>query len=130
MDKIKLENLLEYFKKNKEDFNDCLRALDDWNGYLGDDRWIEMEYFDEYLYNKSHLWVAQVVYNSDRDFNPFDNYWRFCSWDVLESGDEENYDDYLTLDVVEDIIHHKDDLELYDERLIKLLNDSIDNKED
>lgn len=41
------QQLLEYYKQNTEDFNKDIEELDDFNGYLCDDRMIPMEQFDD-----------------------------------------------------------------------------------
>ena len=37
------KEIIEYFKNNEEIFNECIEELDNYNGYLGDNRYYFMD---------------------------------------------------------------------------------------
>lgn len=45
-----IKKIIAYFEENESVFNDCIEELDSWNGYLGDDRYYEMEMLKEFYH--------------------------------------------------------------------------------
>ena len=38
-----IADIIKYFKENEDIFSDCMEDLDSYNGYLGDDRYYNMD---------------------------------------------------------------------------------------
>lgn len=48
-------DILTYFEENEDTFTACLEELDSYNGYLGDDRYFDMEELAEFYHDADHL---------------------------------------------------------------------------
>lgn len=116
--------LLEYYKKNTEDFNSDIEELDSWMGYLGDGRVVPMEELDDYYQgvDPSEI-VRRAFFGFDEphaksdikaSFNPNRDYFYFSGYGNLVSTDESDYSDYLDEDFVQEIIDNETDLSLSD----------------
>lgn len=117
------QQLLSYYKENTEDFNKDIEELDDWNGYLCDDRVIPMEeLLDDYYQDVDPLTLLRrAFYGYDEDdstlekkapFNPNRNYFYVNGLGNLVSTDQQDYSKYLGEDFVEEIIKSASDLTL------------------
>lgn len=102
----KYEKIIAYFEENENIFNYCMEELDNYNGYLGDDRYYEMEMIDEFYSNTKPLELLQRAYFGRDDdnwrtdsrgdkvygeFNPNRDYFYFNGYGNLVSS---NYKDY------------------------------------
>lgn len=103
-------DIIQYFKENEKVFNDCIEELDSYNGYLGDDRWYNMDmlpelvdtsdpfallnraYFGNDLMNWHYDEQHKKVYDS---FNPNREYFRFNGYDNLEGTNWKDYRDHM-----------------------------------
>ena len=110
MENATIRKIIDYFKENDELFISCMDELDNYNGYLGDDRYYEMEELNE-LYNGSEpLEILQRAYfgrddetwyiDSDGrkiygEFNPNRNYFYFNGYGNLVSADYKDYSCHL-----------------------------------
>lgn len=112
------QKLLAYYKENTEDFNHDIEALDDWNRYLGNDRVIPMEEFDDYYQGTPPLEIARRVsfgYDDNptlekkESFYPNRDYFYLDSWRNLVSTDYRDYSDYLDDRFIELIIENGSD---------------------
>lgn len=114
------QELLEFYKKNTEDFNSDIEELDSWNGYLGDDKVIPMDELDEVFQgvDPSEI-VRRAFFGFDEpyaksearpSFNPNRDYFYFSGYGNLVSTDERDYSGYLDEDFVQDIIDNEPDL--------------------
>ena len=98
--------IIEYFNNNEEIFNDCMEELDSYNGYLGDDRYYEMEMLNEFYSGQEPIEILyRAFYGRDDDtwttdssdnktyeeFNPNREYFYFNGYGNLVSS---NYKDY------------------------------------
>lgn len=113
-----IKKIIEYFEENEDLFNACIEELDNYNGFLGDDRYYEMEmlaelfqnddiinllnraYFgrdDENWHTDSH---GQKIYDS---FNPNREYFHFNGYGNLVSSNYKDYSDRLDHYAVEDM---------------------------
>lgn len=99
------EKIMDYFKNNEELFNSCIEELDSYNGYLGDDRYFEMEMIDEFYHGvePSEL-MNRIFYGYDEDtstednhteFNPNRGYFRYNGYGNLVSADWKDYSAHL-----------------------------------
>lgn len=111
----------EYFESNEKEFNTVIEELDSYNGYLGDDRYYEMELFDEFMTGMTPSEVLQrTFYGGDDDtkdengtrgeFNPNREYFYYNGYGNLCSTDYKDYSCHLDNYFVEDLIENAGNL--------------------
>lgn len=106
------EEITNYLEENEDEFIAIIEELDSWNGYLDGDRWEDMDYLDEYLYNEKPLDLILLGRNSGRDFYPGDNYFRFDVYGNLESTNYKDYNDYISDYFIDDILENYQGLDI------------------
>ena len=94
--------MIEYFEDHQDEFADVIETLDDYTGYLGDDRWYSMYDFDEMFSSTSPSDLANMIYFGD--FNPNHDYFRFNGYGNLESSDYKDYSDHIDGYAMDEII--------------------------
>jgi len=103
-------DIIAFFKDNEDIFNEAIEELDDYNGYLGDDRYYAMDKLDD-LYSRTEpseiLRLAfygydEEIYITDESgnreyeqFNPNRDYFRYNDYGNLVSADYKDYAGYL-----------------------------------
>lgn len=102
-----VKKILNYFEENEDDFNDAIQALDDYNGYLNDDRIYPMYLLNEFYAGTDPdeiLRRAFYGYNGDyindsgnhpEPFNPNADYFYFNGYGNLVSTNYIDYSDRL-----------------------------------
>ena len=105
-----IADIIQYFKENEDVFNDCMEELDSYNGYLGDDRYYNMdELNDIYGGQEPQEILFRAFYGFDADtwmtdssgnkeygaFNPNREYFYFNGYGNLVSSDYKDYSDKL-----------------------------------
>lgn len=111
-----VDKIIRYFEENEEVFNNCIEELDNWNGYLGDSRYYEMEMLQE-LYNgvdpiellnrayfghDAETWTTDAYGNKTYGaFNPNRTYFYYNGYGNLISADYKDYSDLLDAYVVD-----------------------------
>ena len=100
------KKIIEYFENNEEIFNECIEELDSYNGYLGDNRYYEMEMLNEFYSGQEPIDILyRAFYGRDDDtwttdsngnktygeFNPNREYFYYNGYGNLVSS---NYKDY------------------------------------
>ena len=105
-----ITNIIQYFKENEDVFNDCMEELDSYNGYLGDDRYYDMEELNAlYGGQEPQEILFRAFYGFDADtwttdssgnkeygaFNPNRNYFYFNGYGNLVSSDYKDHSDKL-----------------------------------
>lgn len=50
-----IDEIINYFEENEAAFIACMEELDSYNGYLGDDRYFEMEELDQLYLDQPHM---------------------------------------------------------------------------
>ena len=111
-----VEKIIEYFKNNEEVFNAAIEELDAYNGYLGDNRYYEMEYLSEFysgadpieLLNRAYFGRDDETWTTDSNgnktygpFNPNRDYFYYNGYGNLVSADYKDYTGYIDVCVVE-----------------------------
>ena len=100
-----IEKIIEFFNDNGELFIECMEDLDRYSGYLGDDRYYEMEFINEFYNNVEPLEILQrAFFGRDDDyytdgsgnkvygeFNPNKDFFYFNGYGNFVST---NYKDY------------------------------------
>ena len=118
-----MEKIIEYFKNNEEIFNACVEELDNYNGYLNDDRYYDMEYLNEF-YNGTEpteiLYRAFYGYDADSytydssgnkthdTFNPNRNYFTYNGYGNLVSTNYPDYSDKLDKYFIKALLENKE----------------------
>ena len=107
---LQAEKIIEFFKENEELFNQCIEELDDYNSYLGDERYYSMDELDELyagtdpseILNRAFFGYDEETYTTDSSgnkeygqFNPNRNYFCYNGYGNLVSSDYKDYSDKL-----------------------------------
>lgn len=116
------QKLLAYYKENTEDFNHDIEELDEFNGYLCDNRCYPMEELDDLYDGFDPLTLLRLAfYGYDDDgstlekkaqFNPNRDYFYINGLGNFVSIDQQDYSDYLDENFVEEIIENVQNLTL------------------
>ena len=139
--------IIEYFKDNEEIFNECIKELDSYNGYLGDDRYYEMEMLNEFYSGQEPIEILyRAFYGRDDDtwttdssgnktygeFNPNREYFYFNGYGNLVSSNYKDYTGKLDKYFIEDLSENKDNIYCIDdnEELKQLFDDLEEAGED
>lgn len=108
--KAVIADIIQYFNENEDVFTDCMEDLDSYNGYLGDDRYYDMEELNDlYSGQEPQEILFRAFYGFDADswhtdgsgnkiygsFNPNRNYFYFNGYGNLVSADYKDYSDKL-----------------------------------
>ena len=133
-----IKAIKDYFKENDDDFNTAIEDLDSYNGYLGDDRYYNMEDLDEFYSNVNPSEIlTRAFYGYDEDytdengdhpepFNPNSEFFRFNGDGNLVSAGCKDYSDLLDDYFVEDYLDNINNMgDIPDE-----VQEIIDNIED
>lgn len=135
-----INEIIDFFKENPITFNNCIEELDDYNGYLGDRRYFEMEDINEFFSDSEPIDILyRTYYGGDEDsatitedgtkrygeFNPMRDFYYFNGYGNLISSDFKNYEDFIEPYTIEEMkkcrrvinnIYYNDKLtELFDE---------------
>ena len=141
-----IEKIIAYFEENNDIFNECIIQLDDYNGYLNDDRYYNMDELDDLLQGKSATDLLNMAffghdadtYHTDSHghreygaFNPNRDYFTFNGYGNLISSDYKDYSAHLDRYFIEAL---EDDREyigaLEDSEELTALFDELENEDD
>lgn len=138
-----IKKIIEYFEENEGVFNDCIEELDSYNGYLGDDRYYNMEELDDLYNGTSPLEILQRAYFGRDDdtwhtdshgnkeygeFNPNRDYFTFNGYGNLVSSNYKDYSHKLDEWAIESMLENRsyiDTIESDDE--LNALFDELEN---
>ena len=141
-----INKILEWFEENEEAFNYCIEDLDNYNGYLGDDRYYHMDELDEfYSGSEPSEILARAFYGYDEDnyitdsygrtehqqFNPNREFFRYNGYGNLVSADYKDYSAQLDHYAIEEMAENRSNIysiEDYDE--LKELFDEYESSEE
>ena len=117
-----IADIIQCFKENEDVFNDCMEEMDSYNGYLGDDRYYNMEELND-LYSRQEPQeiLFRAFYGFDADtwttdsrgdkeygaFNPNRNYFYFNGYGNLVSSDYKDYSDKLDGYAIEEMSENR-----------------------
>ena len=120
-----IEKIINYFEKNEEIFIEVIEDLDSYSGYLGDNRYYEMESLNElfngcdnidilnraYFGHDADTWHTDSCGNREYGaFNPNRVYFTFNGYGNLISSDYKDYSAYLDKYFVEAVNEDIDNL--------------------
>jgi hypothetical protein len=127
---IMKEKLMELFESNEELFNQTIEELDSYNGYLGDNRYYEMDMLSEFyhgtdpieLLNRAYFGYDSETWHTDSSdnkiygaFNPNREYFSYNGYGNLVSSDYKDYSTHLDDYFIDAVIDNQDYLHLDDE---------------
>lgn len=120
-DKITAE-IIEYFREHEEVFDEAIEELDNYNGWLGDDRCIPMDEFNEIFWNTKPSDIAarifygySDVYGHSSEFNPNCEYFYFNGYGNLVSTDTKDYSAYIDKYVIESMAENRNSIYAIDD---------------
>ena len=128
-----IADIIAYFENNEDVFNDCMEELDNYNGYLSDDRYYSMDELDEFyngvepseILRRAFYGYDEETYTTDSSgnreygaFNPNRDYFTYNGYGNLVSADYKDYSDKLDKYAVESMSENRNYI------------DSIDNDEE
>lgn len=102
--------LMELFENDEQLFNSAIEELDSYNGYLGDDRYYEMDFLNEFLSCTDIVDILNMAYFGRDDdnwhtdshgdkiydsFNPNRNYFYYNGYGNLCSSNIKDYSCHL-----------------------------------
>lgn len=141
-----IADILEYYKEDEDAFINSVEELSDYNGYLGDDRWENMEELDELYRGEEPTELLNRAFNGyDADtfhtdsygekehgaFNPNKDYFRFNGYGNLISTDYKDYSDYLNDSTIEELEEYSEQIsEIRDNDELKSLFDELKETEE
>lgn len=108
------DEVVEYLENNLDEFNHLIEQLDEWNGYLQDDRWLDMSWLDDeaLLGGYTPFELIDIGMKSQGDFDLNDDFFRFTIYGTLESTGEKDYNDYLGNYFVDDVLANYQHLDI------------------
>lgn len=135
-----IEEIIEFFKEETEIFNNCIEELDNYNGYLGDKRYYEMEYLNEFFADCEPTEILyRTYYGGDEDtaivnedgtkrygdFNPMRELFYFNGYGNLMSSDFKNYEDFIEPYTIIEMSKNREEIEstYYNDKLTELFNE-------
>ncbi len=134
-----INEIINIFKNNTDLFNDCIEQLDNWNGYLNDDRFYSMDEIDEILCDKKPSEIMYMTffghdldgYTTDIngckhycEFNPNSDYFRFNGYGNLVSTNYIDYSDHIDSYAIEALCENRTEIDAIetDDKLIELFD--------
>ena len=137
------DEIIAYFDEHEDIYNAAAEELDAYNGYLGDDRYYNMDELDEF-YNgtePSEI-LARAFYGYDEDvwtknkygekeygpFNPNREYFRYNGYGNLVSADYKDYTGLLDHYIVESMLENRHYIDTIDNNTeLSELFDELEN---
>ena len=121
--------IIEFFQENEDVYNDCIEELDQYNGYLGDDRYYSMDDLDELYATKPSELLYRAFYGHDAEiystdgsgnrkygqFNPNREYFAYNGYGNLVSADYKDYSAHLDKDAVEAMSENRNYIDTIDD---------------
>lgn len=120
-----INKILAYFRENEDVFNQCIEELDSYNGYLGDNRYYDMEMLNEFYIGVEPTEIlARAFYGRDDDtyttdasgnkiygeFNPNRDYFYYNGYGNLVSSDYKDYSVYLDDNTIQEMSDCRNDI--------------------
>lgn len=141
-----IADILDYFKEDENAFIDSIEELSDYNGYLGDDRWEDMDELSGLYRGEDPIDILNRAFNGyDADtwhtdshgnkefgaFNPNRDYFRFNGYGNLVSSNYKDYSDYLNDSTIEEMEEYAEQIdEIQDNDELKSLFDELKEAEE
>ena len=134
------EKIIHFFNVNEELFNQCIEELDNYNDYLGDDRYYSMDELDDFyigtelneILNRAFFGYDEDTYTMNSDgsmehgqFNPNREFFRYNGYGNLVSADYKDYSALLDKYVIEAMADNIEYIDTINEtpELLELFNE-------
>lgn len=116
-------DIMGFFEDNESVFIECIEDIDNYNGYLGDDRYYEMEMLDEFFSGDAPTEILRrVYYGHDADtwhtdsrgekeygeFNPNREYFHFNGYGNLVSSSYKDYSCFNDIYLVQALSNNRE----------------------
>ena len=123
-------DILAYFRENEKVFNECIEELDNYNGYLSNDRWYNMDDLPEIVDTSDAVALLNRAYFGDdlddwhtdengqkhyNSFNPTRNYFCFNGYGNLQSSNWKDYRDHMDAYVVRQMDQYRSKVDSIDD---------------
>ena len=141
-----IADIIQYFKENEDIFNDCMEELDSYNGYLGDNRYYNMdELNDLYSGQEPQEILFRAFYGFDDDtwstdssgnktygaFNPNRDYFYFNGYGNLVSSDYKDYSGNLDAYAIEAMSENRNYIDsIEDDDILADMFDELEESEE
>ena len=127
-EKIK-DEIIAYFNENEDIYNEAAEELDSYNGYLGDDRYYNMDEINEFYSGTEPTEIlARAFYGYDEEtystdasgnreygpFNPNREYFRYNGYGNLVSSNYKDYSMLLDHYIIESMLENRDYIDTID----------------
>ena len=117
-----IDDIIELFENDEELFIEAVEELDDWNGFLENDRYLDMDLLEDVLSGRDILDMLNMSYfgkdedswNEYSSFNPNRKYFKFNGYGNLISAYYKDYSCYLTESFIEDLYENRYKLSVID----------------
>jgi hypothetical protein len=139
-----MTKIMEHFQNNEETFIECIEELDNYNGYLGDDRYYPMEELNEFYNGQEPIEILyRAFYGRDDDtwttddndnktygeFNPNREYFYYNGYGNLISTNYIDYSDKLDEYFIEALIENRQYIySIDDNENLKVLFDKLEEE--
>lgn len=127
-----IKKILAYFEENEDIFNQCIEELDSCNGFLGDNRYYDMEMLNEFYNGVDPTEIlARAFYGRDDEswhtnghggkeygaFNPNRDYFYYNGYGNLVSANYKDYSAYLDEITVQEMSDYRNHIDIIDDDL-------------
>ena len=125
-----IDEIIAYFRENEAAYNAAVEELDAYNGYLGDDRYYNMDELDELYSNtepseileRAFYGYDEETYTTDASgnrehgqFNPNREYFRYNGYGNLVSADYKDYSGFLDHYIIENMLENRNYIDTIDD---------------
>lgn len=126
------DRVYEILGDNDDILKEVLEELDNWNGYLGDNRYYPMDELEDFANGNAYDWIIKACRGSDADdpsagFNPFSNYFRFDGYGDLVSTNYPDYSDQIDDYLITELIENYNNITIYDSELDEILKELVNS---
>lgn len=134
------EKIIAYFEENEDSFNEIIEDLDSYNGFLGDDRYFEMEMLDEFYSGQEPTEILNRAFygyddtytdadgNHPEPFNPNRPFFYYNGYGNLVSSYDKDYSAHLDRWFVESLAENRRYIYGIDAELDALLDEYEEEK--
>ena len=128
-----MQDMTKYFEENTDEFNEVIEELDNYNGFLGDDRYYDMEMLNEfYQGTEPDELLRRAFYGYDEDFtdkdgnhtepfNPNKDFFRYNGYGNLVSAYYKDYSDHLDDWFIESVIDNANEFYSLPDEITEIL---------
>lgn len=131
-----IEKIITYLEENEEAAINCIEQLDDYNGFLYENRYYYMEDLPMFYENDVENLLDRIFYGYDEDyttedhqapFNPRREYFKYNGYGNLVSSNYKDYSCYIDDDLIEKLEQYRSDIYEIDDNIeLKVLFDNLE----